>query len=75
MSCDRAEDALNPVGRTYAAASVFICLPSGLSAEPRTGLGNQVGPTRTLALAEQAGFTRCREAARSPFNIVYELRP
>ena len=24
---------------------------------------------------EQAGFTRAREAARTPFNLVYELRP
>ena len=75
MSADRVEDALNPVGRVYAAASVFLCLPSGLSAEPRSGLGNQVGPARTLALAEEAGFTRAREAARTLFNIVYELRP
>ena len=75
MSGDRVEDALNPVGRLYAAASVFLCLPSGLSSEPRAGLGNQVGPARTLALAEQAGFTRTREATRTPFNIVYELRP
>lgn len=75
LSGDRVEDAFNPVGRLYAAASALICLPSGLSAEPRTGLGNQAGPARTLALAEQAGFTRAREAARTPFNIIYELRP
>jgi 2-polyprenyl-3-methyl-5-hydroxy-6-metoxy-1,4-benzoquinol methylase len=75
ISGDRVEDSLNPVGRVYAAASLFLCLPSGLSAEPRAGLGNQAGPARTLALAEQAGFTRTREAARTPFNIVYELRP
>ena len=75
MAWDRVEDALNPVGRVYAGASVLICLPSGLSAEPRTGLGNQAGPARTLALAVEAGFTRAREAARTPFNIVYELRP
>ena len=75
VSGDSIEDALNPIGRLCAAASVFLCLPSGLSAEPRTGLGNQAGPARTLALATQAGFTRAREATRSPFNIVYELRP
>ena len=75
ISGDTVEDALNPVGRLYAAASVFLCLPSGLSAEPRTGLGNQAGPARTLALATEAGFTRAREATRAPFNIVYELRP
>lgn len=75
VSGDTVDDALNPVGRVYAAASVFLCLPSGLSAEPRTGLGNQAGPARTLALAAEAGFSRAREAARTPFNIVYELRP
>jgi hypothetical protein len=75
ISGDTVDDARNPVGRLYAAASVFLCLPSGLSAEPRTGLGNQAGPARTLALAAEAGFTRAREAARTPFNIVYELRP
>jgi SAM-dependent methyltransferase len=75
LSGDSIQDALNPVGRLYAAASVFICLPSGLSSEPRTGLGNQAGPARTLALAAEAGFTTAREATRAPFNIVYELRP
>ena len=75
VSGDSIEDALNPIGRLYAAASVFLCLPSGLSAEPRTGLGNQAGPAKTLALAAEAGFTRAREATRAPFNIVYALRP
>jgi SAM-dependent methyltransferase len=75
ISGDRIEDTLNPVGRLFAGASVFICLPSGLSAEPRTGLGNQAGPSRTIELAHQAGFTRARVAATGPFNLVYELRP
>ena len=75
VSGDSVDDALNPVGRLYAAASVFLCLPSGLSAEPRTGLGNQAGPATTLALAAEAGSTRAREVTRTPFNIVYELRP
>ena len=75
ISGDRIEDTLNPVGRLYAGASVFICLPSGLSDEPRAGLGNQVGPSRTVELARQAGFTRAHVAAEGPFNLVYELRP
>lgn len=75
MGGDTIEEALNPVGRVYAAASVLLCLPSGLSAEPRAGLGNQVGPAATLALAGDAGFSRAREATRTPFNIIYELRP
>jgi hypothetical protein len=38
-------------------------------------LGNQVGPARTLQLATESGFGTAREASRTPFNIVYELRP
>jgi len=75
VSGDAVEDTLNPVGRLFAGASVFICLPSGMSAEPAVGLGNQAGPARTLALAQQAGFSRAREAVRGPFNVIYELRP
>jgi 2-polyprenyl-3-methyl-5-hydroxy-6-metoxy-1,4-benzoquinol methylase len=75
VSGDAIEDTLNPVGRLFAGASVFICLPSGLSADPAVGLGNQAGPARTLALAQQAGFSRAREAVRAPFNVIYELRP
>lgn len=75
ISGDAVEDALNPVGRLFAAASVFICLPSGLSAQPAAGLGNQAGPARTLALAHEAGFSHAREATRTPFNVIYELRP
>lgn len=74
-SGDRTEDSLNPVGRVFAGASLFLCLPSGLSAQPRTGLGNQVGPSRTLALGAEAGFSRGRVVATTPVNLVYELRP
>jgi SAM-dependent methyltransferase len=75
ISGDRVEDSMNPVGRLVAGASMFLCLPSGLSAEPRAGLGNQAGPSRLLALAEEAGFSRARVATSTPLNLVYELRP
>lgn len=75
VSGDRVEDSLNPVGRLFAGASMFLCLPSGLSAEPRTGLGSQAGPARTMGLARDAGFSRVRVAATTPLNLVYELRP
>jgi len=54
-------DVLNPLGRLTAAGSVFGRLPSGLSAPPAMGLGNQAGPRRT--------------ATSTPFNLVDELRP
>ncbi len=75
ISGDHVEDSLNPVGRLFAGASMFLCLPSGLSAEPRMGLGNQAGPSRLLALAGEAGFSRARVATSTPLNLVYELRP
>ena len=42
---------------------------------PTVVLGNQAGPARLSGIAAAAGFTRIREAARTPFNIVLEARP
>ncbi|MBO0848302.1 MAG: methyltransferase domain-containing protein [Pseudonocardia sp.] len=75
MSWDRVADALNPLGRLLAGASMLVCLPSGLSAPPATGLGNQAGPRRTRELAERAGFGGARIATSTDFNLVYELTP
>jgi 2-polyprenyl-3-methyl-5-hydroxy-6-metoxy-1,4-benzoquinol methylase len=74
MSWDRAEEAFNPLGRVLLGASLFVCLPSGLSAEPAAGLGNQAGPSRTCALALEAGFGDARLAMSTEVNHVYELR-
>lgn len=75
MSWDNVEEALNPLGKVMAAASTFVCLPSGLSADPAYGLGNQAGPARTGEIAREAGFSDARVAAATDFNLVYELRP
>ena len=75
MSWDTVEECRNPLGKLLAAASTFICLPSGLSAAPAYGLGNQAGPARTCELARDAGFSDARIAASTDFNLVYELRP
>jgi 2-polyprenyl-3-methyl-5-hydroxy-6-metoxy-1,4-benzoquinol methylase len=75
MSWNTVEEALNPLGKVMAAASTFICLPSGLSAAPAYGMGNQAGPARTRELAREAGFSDARVAAATDFNLVYELRP
>jgi 2-polyprenyl-3-methyl-5-hydroxy-6-metoxy-1,4-benzoquinol methylase len=75
MSWDSVEEGLNPLGKLLAAASTFVCLPSGLSAGPAYGLGNQAGPARTCELARDAGFSVARIAASTDFNLVYELRP
>jgi 2-polyprenyl-3-methyl-5-hydroxy-6-metoxy-1,4-benzoquinol methylase len=73
LSWDTVREALNPVGRLMAGGSLFVCLPSGLSAPPAMGMGNQAGPKRTCELAAQAGFSDARVATATPFNLVYEL--
>jgi 2-polyprenyl-3-methyl-5-hydroxy-6-metoxy-1,4-benzoquinol methylase len=74
-SWDTVAETLNPVGKVFAGASLLICLPSGLSAPPAAGLGNQAGPARTCQLAHDAGFSVARVAATTDFNRVYELQP
>jgi hypothetical protein len=75
MAWDTVAEGLNPLGKVFAAASLYVCLPSGLSGPPQTGLGNQAGPARTCALAREAGFGSARVATATPFNLVYELKP
>jgi 2-polyprenyl-3-methyl-5-hydroxy-6-metoxy-1,4-benzoquinol methylase/DNA-binding MarR family transcriptional regulator len=75
MNWDSVEECFNPVGKVLAAASTFICLPSGLSAAPAYGMGNQAGPAKTREVARDAGFSDARIAATTDLNLVYELRP
>ena len=65
---------LNPVGRLFYAASTLICTPASQSQDIGRALGAQAGPARLNAVANEAGFTRVRVAAETPFNIVMELR-
>jgi SAM-dependent methyltransferase len=72
---DRVEDNLNPVGRAYYGFSALLCTPASLSQPVGAALGTQAGPARVRAVVEEAGFTRFRVAAQTPFNNVYEVRP
>ena len=72
---DRVEDNINPVGRLYYTASTVICVPHSMTEEPRTALGAQAGEARLTELLTDAGFSRVRRAAETPFNLVYEVRP
>lgn len=71
---DELADNLNPVGRVFYAASTLICTPNARSQPGVLELGAQAGDARVRALAEEAGFTRWREVAVTPFNAVYEAR-
>ena len=75
---DRLEENLNPVGRMYYAASTMLCTPctpNSLAQEVGAALGAQAGEARLKKVATQAGFTRFRRAAETPFNLVFEARP
>jgi SAM-dependent methyltransferase len=72
---DAIEDNLNPVGRIYYAGSTLLCTPASLSQEVGLALGAQAGPARLGAVVREGGFTRVRDAATTPFNLVLEVRP
>jgi 2-polyprenyl-3-methyl-5-hydroxy-6-metoxy-1,4-benzoquinol methylase len=72
---DALEENLNPVGRIYYAASTVLCTPASLDQEVGLALGAQAGEDRLREVASEAGFTRFRRAAETPFNLVLEARP
>ena len=74
-AADAVEDTLNPVGRLYYNGSLFLCVPNALSQPGGYALGAQAGEAAVREIAAEAGFTRFRRAAESPFNLVYEIRP
>jgi hypothetical protein len=66
---------LNPVGRVYYNASTMLCVPNALSQPGGYTLGAQAGEAAIRQVLTDAGFTRFRRAAETPFNLVYEIRP
>ena len=74
LAGDVLADNLNPVGRVYYSFSTFVCVPNARSQPGGYTLGAQAGETAIRQVAEQAGFTRFRRAAETPFNAVYEAR-
>lgn len=69
------ESNLNPIGRVYYSFSTFLCVPNAVSQGGARTLGAQAGETAIQQVAEEAGFTRFRRVAETPFNLVYEIRP
>ena len=72
---DTVADNLNPVGRVYYGFSTFLCVPNALSQSGGYSLGAQAGEKAIGEVVAQAGFTRFRRAAETPFNLVFEARP
>ena len=66
---------MNPVGRVYYNFSTLLCVPNALSQPGGFALGAQAGEAAIRQVATDAGFTRFRRAAETPFNLVFEVRP
>ena len=50
-------------------------MPNAKSQDGGHALGAQAGEAAIRTVVSQAGFSRFRRAAETPFNIVYEARP
>jgi ubiquinone/menaquinone biosynthesis C-methylase UbiE len=71
---DSVAENLNPVGRVYYNFSTFLCVPNALSQSGGYALGAQAGERAIRQVCTDAGFTRFRRVAETPFNNVYEAR-
>lgn len=72
---DTVSDNLNPVGRVYYSFSSYLCVPNARSQSGGYALGAQAGEDAMRGIVTEAGFTRFRRAAETPFNNVFEVRP
>jgi hypothetical protein len=50
-------------------------VPNALAQPGGHALGAQAGEAAIRQVVTDAGFTRFRRAAETPFNLVYEVRP
>ncbi|MGH3173263.1 MAG: class I SAM-dependent methyltransferase [Streptosporangiaceae bacterium] len=75
LAGDTLAENLNPVSRVYYSFSTFICVPAARSQPGGYALGSQAGEAAIREVTSQAGFSRFRRAAETPFNAVYEARP
>jgi ubiquinone/menaquinone biosynthesis C-methylase UbiE len=75
FAADNPAGNMNPVGRVYYGFSSLLCVPNAMSQPGGYSLGAQAGEAAIRQIATEAGFTRFRRAAETPFNLVYEARP
>jgi SAM-dependent methyltransferase len=68
------ENNVNPVSRIFYAGAVCICTPGAEAQSGGYALGNQVPDERWAELLVEAGFSRFRRAAETPFNRIFEVR-
>jgi len=73
MAGDSLQENLNPVGRMFYSASTMVCLPTSMAQEKGAALGAQAGEKRLHdIIVNEAGFSTCRRASETPFNLILE---
>jgi 2-polyprenyl-3-methyl-5-hydroxy-6-metoxy-1,4-benzoquinol methylase len=72
---DRVDENLHPLGRLFYSVSTLVCTQVSLAQEVGAALGAQAGEAKLREVLREAGFTRVRRAADTPFNLVLEARP
>ncbi|MEA3020772.1 MAG: hypothetical protein QOI47_2296 [Actinomycetota bacterium] len=75
MAGETVADNVNPIGKLFYSAGLFLCVPNAKSQGGRYQLGPQVPEATWRSLLAESGFTRFRRAAETPFNRVFEARP
>jgi SAM-dependent methyltransferase len=73
MAGNNVEENLNPIGRTFSAASTLCCTANSLAlGGPALGAVAPEAAIRDIVLA--GGLTQFRRAAETPFNRIFEAR-
>lgn len=73
MAGNRVEENLNPIGRTFSAASTLCCTANSM-ALGGPALGAVASDDALRATVLKGGFTQFRRAAQTPFNRIFEAR-
>lgn len=74
-AADRLQDNINSLGAIYYGFSVFHCMTQSL-AQGGPGLGTCLGPTRTVELLREGGFSRAEALPiKSQTNSFFVARP
>ncbi len=65
---------LNPVGRIYSAASVFVCMPNAI-AGGGIPLGTLASEKSLREVVNKGGLSHFTRIAETPFNRIFEAKP
>ncbi|WP_127502989.1 class I SAM-dependent methyltransferase [Actinoplanes solisilvae] len=65
---------INPIGRSFAAVSVVLCLPAAIAQRGPVALGNHAGEDVMRAIAADAGLGSWRVAVETVTNRIYDVK-